>query len=311
MFIPQKILERLDKSSNDINLEDRLTLDYWLKELNIHKKTPQLSYEANAWGGLLASGNVNVYVEQNGNKYNGQAVVSLRKYLISKEFKIHTSQGYINEDGIYIPKTSIRVSSDGTEVYFIRIDYDEGEKKAFFSEVKYSIYRNDVGYKDDVGDKNEGEKRLKYMILNKKIIDIKEIIANKGNLDDLISGLLNLVSVYKKRIEDKKSIKVYAISRIDSEDSKPQIYPIPIRLEEEVDDGYPHLAQERKDVYPLNSDFSGLLGNKEGTNPVKGYVNRNFLPFIGNLTMFSQTLHLSLIGNISQGLGKLITLQKN
>ncbi|MBI2667695.1 hypothetical protein HYX17_02895 [Candidatus Woesearchaeota archaeon] len=275
MAFPLEQLKRVDS--------DHTTLEYWLKELELDKKTPLVVYritpKLDVIGlplGFFGGGNVKIYLNSNKNSYNGQIIVSIRENIIFRRHIIHASQGYRDNSGLYIPIITTRINLDGNDVDYTNIRYDRRSNKAVFKKGNIIFYydpiTNEPKYNDD------GIEQL---------VDIEEANLNKSQIGDLVSEFFNLSS-YKNIIITKKSKGIYSVSKEPEDNKKPRLYFVSGRLEDKVDDDFPISTDLgiSPQNYPISSDFSKLLGMEKGGVMIKGYVDEDFVPSIAHIFNF-------------------------
>lgn len=267
------------------------TLEYWLKELKLDKKSPLIVYgitpKLNAIGlplGFFGGGSVKIYFSSKKNSYNGQVIVSLRENIFFIRHIIHASQGYRDNDGLYVPIVTTKITLFGNDVDYTNIVYNRATNKAIFKKGNIVPYHDTISNKSRYRD--DGIEQL---------VNIEEAILNKGQIGDIVSEFFNL-SRYKNTIIAKKSKGIYSLSKEPEDNKKPRLYFVAGRLEDKVDDDFP--ISDNLEVspqnYPISSDFSKLLGMENGSVMIKGYVDENFVPSIAHIFNFTPLVTLRI-----------------
>ena len=307
LAVPQDILNVL--RNPDINLEEKLSilkLEYWLNKLNIAKKAPCITYDAipllisifNL--GFIMNGNAGVYFESDDKRYNGSIVLSINKILsFTEQFRIHSSEGHISKDGLFIPDETVRVDYEDSRLSHVHIRY-MGDK-AVLTDGSFIFWY----------DKDQNKLRYTPDIIQNRPIDTGEAIRNIGHVGDLVSEFFNLKR-YEEIFKKNKSVRLYTVSK-RAENNEPSLFPIDVNLESSVDN-YSPISDDQKKVpqdYAMSSDFSRLLGKADVL--VKGYVDKDFIPSIGNLFNIFPEITLRVTRKFNsecKGLIKIVTTLK-
>jgi len=228
----------------DIHLEKKVRLEYWLDKLPIKGKNPRDSFKVGTILGDL--GRAEIYVESNSREYIGAIVMTVPSLDF---FRVHMSKGLV-KNGLYIPQTTIRVVNNfGKNFSHSVIRYDQEDRTATYNE----------DYKNRKTGKIMGFRNFRIVAAN--------TMPEGKHFDDIISGL--------EGIKRELPYAGFAVIRqISDENSNPRLDEVVVELSDE----------KSESGLILQADLSTLLGNSEGTNILIGHVNSEGSPVKGSIT---------------------------